>query len=71
MFKYGDTLDFYEKCNKPNIPRKSDFNFMKFELARVVYLIKIPSKVFITGTPLFLAKKLKILIFPGNPTLIL
>ena len=40
MFKYGDTLDFYEKCNKPNIPRKSDFNFMKFELARVVYLIK-------------------------------
>ena len=62
---------FTKNAKIPNIPREFDFDFMKFELARVVYLRKIPSKVFSTGTPLFLAKKLKILIFPGNPTLIL
>ena len=41
MFKYGDTLDFNGKCEKLDIPRESDFNFIKFELARNVYLIKI------------------------------
>ena len=40
LFKYEDTLDFNEKCKKPDIPRESDFNFIKFELARVVYPIK-------------------------------
>ena len=40
MFKYGDTLDFNGKCEKLDIPRESDFNFIKFELARVVYPIK-------------------------------
>ena len=59
MFKYGDTLDFYEKCNKPNIPRKSDFNFMKFEFARVVYRMK---KYHLRCLKLILNAG-----FPGNP----